>query len=391
MDYLKRSWCEINLDFLHHNMEQLQKAAGKELIAVVKADAYGHGDSHIVSELEHCGIRRYAVSNFNEAMNLRRCGIQGEILILGYTPPELAKTMIDRQIIQTVHCTEYAEQLNAAAAEKQIKVHLKIDTGMSRIGFAQTEFQDSTAEILNLFQKCKSLNICGIFTHFSCSDSFDPQDEAFTQKQMKYFDRLLEKLKEQQITFESIHAQNSAGITNYHNENYNCARAGIFMYGLNPSSDIKGNFSVSPLLSWKTVVTMVKEIPAGAQVSYGRTFTAEHPMKIATLAVGYADGYSRRLSSKGDVLIHGRRCRILGRVCMDQMMVDVSSLEHVKMGDIALLIGQEGNELITAEELAQICGTIGYEIICNISRRVPRVYLKNGREIDMVDYSIEAQ
>lgn len=388
MEYLKRTWCEIDLDCFQYNIDLLRQAAQKELIAVVKADAYGHGDAYTCRTLQQCGIRFFAVSNINEALNLRHKGIEGEILILGYTPPQLADRLISSRITQAVHCTEYGKALNEAAHLGKVKVHLKIDTGMHRIGFCQDGTRDSAEEILSLRQ-LENLDICGIFTHFSCSDSFAPEDVAYTQKQMSCLDALIEELKEAGMTFSLIHAQNSAGIFNYQNSCYNYVRAGISMYGLNPSKDVKGAPKLKPVLSFKTVVTMVKEVPAGAQVSYGRTFTAEAPMKLATLAVGYADGYCRCFSGRGEVLLHGKRCPIVGRVCMDQCMVDVTGLEDVSIGDTATLIGTDGAEQITADQLAALANTINYEIVCNISKRVPRVYMKQGKETGFVDYSLE--
>ncbi|MGI5959703.1 MAG: alanine racemase [Massiliimalia sp.] len=389
MEYLKRTWCEINLDHIQYNINALRQAAQKELIAVVKADAYGHGDAYICRTLqEDCGIQFFAVSNINEALNLRHNGITGNILILGYTPPELTDELIASRITQTVHCTQYAETLNREAHLGKVMVHLKADTGMHRIGFPEDGFHSSTEEILSLRQ-LKNLDITGIFTHFACSDSFAPDDIAYTRQQMEHLDTLVSQLEQQGMVFQAVHAQNSAGITNYENSRYNYARAGISMYGLDPSQDVKENLGLKPVLSFKTVVTMVKEIPAGAQVSYGRTFTAPTPMKLATLAVGYADGYSRSFSNQGEVLIRGQRCPIVGRVCMDQCMVDVTALSQIEIGDTATLIGTDQEQEITAWELADWAGTIHYEILCNISKRVPRVYLKQGNETGFVDYSLE--
>lgn len=385
MDYLKRTWCEINLDSLRENIRQLKQIAKKELIGVVKADAYGHGEKEVTRILKEEGISFFAVSNINEAINLRHLGISEKILILGYTPPELADLLVKHQIIQTVHDVDYAAALNRFVSDGKVAVHLKIDTGMGRLGFPPTE---ASVERIMELAPLEKLNICGIFTHFSCSDSFDPEDEAFTRKQMEGLDRMVEELKERGLSFEAVHAQNSAGITNYQNDGYNFARAGILMYGLNPSEDVKGDIRVKPLLSWKTVITMVKEVPAGTYISYGRTYQTEKPTKIATLAVGYADGYYRSLSSKAEVLVGGKRCKILGRVCMDQMMIDVTEVPQVKIGDVATLIGKDQDEEITADELAKIAGTINYEVVCSISKRVPRVYFENGKETGAIDYSL---
>jgi len=387
MDFLKRTWCEIDLNCLQYNINLLQRIAKKELMAVVKANAYGHGDRYVSQTLQEAGIHRFAVSNYNEAVNLRRYGITGSILILGYTPPECADELIEHSITQTVHCLEYGRQLSANATKGKVLVHIKADTGMSRIGFPQNEHCDSSEEILKL-TKLPNLQICGLFTHFACADSFQPDDEAYTRKQMQALDTLAAELRAHGVELECVHAQNSAGITNYVNDGYNCARAGISMYGLNPSADVKGDVPIRPLLSLKTTVSMVKTIPAGTQVCYGRTFTAPHEMQAATLTIGYADGYYRDFSNKADVLIHGKRCRVLGRVCMDQIVVDVTGVE-VQMGDTATVIGVDGEECITADELAGIANTINYEIVCSISRRVPRVYYKDGKMIDVLDDSVQ--
>lgn len=387
MNYLKRTWCEINLDHLQYNLKELSRIAEKELIAVVKADAYGHGDKRISVAAEKAGVNRFAVSNLNEALNLRHAGVTGEILILGYTPEEMVSVLQEYQITQTIHSLDYAKKLNDAVDVGAVKVHIKVDTGMNRIGFPQNEFHDSFAEILEVSQ-LPGLNCCGIFTHFSCADSFDEEDIGYTEAQMAYLDDLLERLEAEGVCFEAAHAQNSAGTINYKNEHYNCARVGISMYGLDPSGEMKGKAEMKPVLEWKAVVSLVKEIPAGSQVSYGRTFVADTDKKVATLAIGYADGYYRSFSSRADVLINGVRCPVLGRVCMDQMVVDVTNAGEVQMGDVATIIGRDGKEEITADELAALADTINYEVVCSISRRVPRVYFQNGEQVDAVDYSL---
>lgn len=388
MDFLKRSWCSINLDNLDYNINLLKKIAKKDLISVVKANAYGHGDKEVALKLQKCGIKWFAVSNYNEAHVLRKAGITGEILILGYTPPEYAGVMIDENITQTVYCIDYAKSLANNIALGKLKVHIKVDTGMNRIGFNQSENHDALEEVLKM-KSLAPLDICGMFTHFSCADSFASEDEKYTLKQMKVFDKLSKALKENGVRLEYLHVQNSAGITNYESdkEKYNLARAGILMYGLPHSADVKGDVPVRPLLEWRTIVEMVKMIPKGSQVSYGRTFTADKPISVATLTIGYADGYLRAFSNKADVLIHGKRCRILGRVCMDQMVVDVTGMD-VKIGDTAVVLGRDGDEEITADELARIAGTINYEIVCGISRRVPRVYYENSEIVDVADDSL---
>lgn len=388
MNEFRRTWCEIDLDQLQYNIDLLRRKAGKDVFAVVKANAYGHGDRVLTPKLQELGVRRFAVSNCNEAATLRKAGITGEVLILGYTPTEAAQLLAKEQITQTVFSTEYANALEAAAAAAgvTVPVHLKLDTGMGRIGFDVRHGETPLAELLAVC-RLPHLKVTGIFTHFACADSFDPADERYTDEQTAHFDRVVQALREAGVELETVHIQNSAGILNRTHDASNAARMGIALYGLKPSDDVTPDAdTLRPLLSWKTTVELVKELPAGDCVSYGRTYTADTPRTVATLAAGYADGYLRAFSNRADVLISGKRCPVIGRVCMDQMLVDVTGLS-VQMGDTATLIGTDGSETITADELASIAGTINYEIVCNISRRVPRIYFEGGQVVAVEDDS----
>ena len=379
MDVLKRTWCEIDLDYLQYNIDLLRREAKKDVFAVVKANAYGHGDRVLAPKIQALGVSKFAVSNLNEAVVLRRVGITGEILILGYTPPEEAKTLAAQGISQTVFSPEYADALEAQAAKAgvSVRVHLKLDTGMGRIGFDAQHGATPLEALLAVCQK-PHLDVRGIFTHYACADSFDPSDEAYSAEQTENFDRVVDALRAAGVSLEVVHIQNSAGILNRTHTNSNFARMGIALYGLKPSEDVRpAGETLRPLLSWKTTVGLVKELPAGNSVCYGRTYTAPAPRTVATLTVGYADGYLRAFSNRASVLLHGRRCPVVGRVCMDQLVVDVTGLP-VRMGDTATLIGRDGGECITADELAALAGTINYEIVCNISRRVPRLYYEGG-------------
>lgn len=388
MNYLKRTWCDIDLNCLKYNIEQIKSIAKKELFAVVKANAYGHGDEFVSKTLQECGIRHFAVSNYNEARNLRSFGITGEILILGNTPYEYVNDMIKYDISQTVYDIDYAKSLNSHIKEGKLKVHIKIDTGMCRIGFLQNEVHDAYNEIKHLYTMDK-FDIKGIFTHFSCADSYNEQDEEFTKRQINRFDKVLKDLEDNNIKIPIVHTQNSAGIINYDcSGKYTHARAGVAMYGLKPSDDINPNIKLKPILSIKTTVAMVKEIDENSEICYGRTFKANEKMKVATLTIGYADGYCRAFSNRADVLINGKRCRVLGRVCMDQTVVDVTGLD-VNIGDIAIVVGRSLDEEITMDELALIDNTINYELVCGISCRVPRVYYLDGNIIGVVDDSIK--
>lgn len=388
MNYLKRTWCDINLNNLKYNIQQIKSIAKKELFAVVKANAYGHGDEFISKTLQDCGIKYFAVSNYNEARNLRSFGITGEILILGHTPYEYVNDMIEYNISQTVYDLEYAKDLSKNITDNEkLKIHIKVDTGMCRIGF----LQDETHSALNYVKRIieiKNFDVQGIFTHFSSADSFDKLDEQFTINQMKRFDTLIEDLTKENINIPIIHTQNSAGIINYSTDKYTHARAGVLMYGLKPSEGVKENIKVKPILSIKTTVAMVKEIDKDYEICYGRTFKSKEKMKVATLTIGYADGYCRAFSNCADVIINGVRCKVLGRVCMDQTVCDVTGID-VKIGDEVVILGKDGLEEITADELAKLDNTINYELVCGISCRVPRVYHLDNEIIGFVDDSIK--
>ncbi|MGN1411730.1 MAG: alanine racemase [Oscillospiraceae bacterium] len=375
--YRKRTWCEIDLNALRYNIDTIRSITDKKIIAVVKANAYGHGDVEISKELQKLGIDYFAVSNVDEAIKLRENGIHGDILILGYTPVEEAELLSKYDIIQAILGYEYAINLNKSLEEKgcTARVHLAIDTGMNRIGFIQNEEHDALEDI-KLVYELKNLKIEGIFTHLCVADSFRQDNIDFTEYQMKNLDTIVKELKKSGYDCGLVHAQNSAGLTNLRKEQYGAVRAGIILYGLNPSDDVRKDITYKPIMSLKSVVSLVKYISTGDTVGYGRTFKADKPLKIATVTAGYADGYSRLLSNKGQVLVHGTRCNIIGNVCMDQFMIDVSNVDNVQSGDIVTLVGKDGNEEITLDELANIIGTINYELACNINLRASRVYLK---------------
>lgn len=390
MNYLKRTWCDIDLNNLKYNIQQLKSIVNKELFAVVKANAYGHGDEFISKTLQDCGINYFAVSNYNEAKNLRSFGIKGEILILGHTPTQYVEDMIKENISQTIYDMDYANDIKKYINDKKLKVHIKIDTGMCRIGFLHDEKNNALASVKQIIN-CDKFNVQGIFTHFSSADSFDNLDIQFTKKQMDRFDSLLDLIKKENIFIPIVHTQNSAGIINYNNNyRYTHARAGVIMYGLKPSDDIKETINVKPLLSIKTTIAMVKEIDKDYEICYGRTYKSKGKMKVATLTIGYADGYCRAFSNRAEVLVNGVRCKILGRVCMDQTVIDVSGID-VKIGDTAVIVGYDKGEHITVDELASFNDTINYEFVCGISCRVPRVYHLDQKIIGVVDDSVKYQ
>lgn len=372
--YLKRAWAEISLSGLQSNISLIKKLAGAStnIMAVVKADAYGHGEGEICHCLEKSGVKYFAVSNLDEALQVRGFCPSGEILILGYTPPEYAEQLAENNIIQGVISREYALEL--VKNHKNVRCHIKIDTGMGRIGLKYDTPQECAEEIKNIIS-IDGLSVEGIYTHFAVADSDEANNIKYTDNQEKFILDTYDILESQNIHLEHVHFMNSAALCYRTNPRSTLARAGIIMYGLCPNYPLAIPNGFKPVMSLKAVVSHVKTVKKGDCISYGRTFVADHEMKIATVTIGYADGYSRLLSSKADVLLHGKRCRITGRVCMDQLMIDVTD-NNAKEGDIVTLIGTDGNETITADELASLYNTIGYEVVCGISKRVPRVYIE---------------
>ncbi len=365
--FIRRSWVEIDIRQLKNNLDTYRSVLPEnaEIMAVVKADAYGHGDDRIAVELNSLGVSLFAVSNIDEALLLRRAGVIGEILILGYTPVELAGELLKYDITQTLLSQEYAEKL--LTYSDKIKCQFALDTGMNRIGL-DTKDAERCADIIRKYSERCVLN--GIFTHLSSADGENVDDIEYTKAQLKRFEGIAELVTD--LGLQYIHCFNSAGGLYYNAKTkYNgIVRLGIVLYGLKPDSKNLLPEGIRPVLTWKTVVSHVKTIESGECVGYGRSFVSDKEMKIATLPTGYADGYDRRLSNIGYVMIKGKKARIVGRVCMDQMMVDVSDIDEVFAGDEAVLMGDG----ISADEMANMIGTIGYELICAISKRVARIY-----------------
>ncbi len=366
-----RTWVTINLTNLKYNLTQIKNTlpSNTKIMAVVKADAYGHGDIRVAKVMLENQIDFLAVSNIDEALSLRRSDILQQyhfkILILGYTPPELVHLLHENDIEQTIISYEYAKLINKTCLDKNITLntHIKIDTGMSRLGFDIDNFN----EILQTYS-FKNLQLNGIFTHLSSADSLEQKSVDYTKMQQDKFDNLIEKLSNFNIDIGLTHLQNSAGIITT-NGNYNYARVGLCLYGLSPLST--NELNLKPAMSLKSVVAMVKEIDENTAISYGMNYITQKNMKIATIPIGYADGYPRALSNTGKVLINGEFADILGRVCMDQIMVDVTDI-NVKTGDIVTLVGQDGKNCITFDDIAKLIKTISYELVCLIGKRVPR-------------------
>ena len=386
--FYRRTWAQIDLDALQFNIHQIraQLPDSVQVMAVVKADAYGHGDRMIAQTLEREGVSFFAVSNISEAISLRRGGIDAPVLILGYTPPEAATDLADFRISQAVFSAEYAQMLSEAAAEAGITLncHIKLDTGMSRIGF---DASDAAAAADEIEQICSlpGLNCCGMFSHFSSADSRDSLSDAYTAMQRSRFDAVRAVLEARGIVFPLYHIQNSAGIAFRESDGMQLARAGIILYGCPPSGEPLP-FALKPVMSLYSIISMVKEIEPGTSVSYNRTFMAKKPTRVATVPIGYADGYPRTLSNKGYMLLHGKRAPIIGNICMDQLMLDVTDIPEAKCGDTVTVVGTDGAQSLTFSDLAAQCGTINYELMCLIGRRVPRVYCEKGETLSVVNY-----
>ncbi len=374
----KRTWAEINMSAARKNFKILQGLIDKKTtrtVCVVKADGYGHGDVALSKLYEKMGVDFFAVSNLDEAVRLRDSGISGDILILGWTSPEYANELISHDIIQTIVSKEHADEL-ALHIEKdsKLRVHIKLDTGMGRIGFSTDNLETLLEEVLDVYATGK-FNLEGIFSHFSVADETDEQSLEFTKKQAEIFAEAVSTIEKSGLHFTEKHILNSAG-TFLHYDNYNTlARIGILLYGLKPDINLTIPSGIKPIMELKSVVSHIKTVKKGTSISYGRTFIAETDMKIATIQVGYADGYPRLLSGKNTVKIRDSYASGIGRICMDQMMVDVTSIPNVSVGDEVLLFGAD--EKLTADKLAGIYGSIGYEIVCGINKRVPRIYLEN--------------
>ena len=376
MKEYRRICANISLKALEHNLDAIHGCIERDtkIIAVVKADGYGHGAVPLAEVMEQReDIWGYAVATPEEAEELYSNGIKKPILILGYTFPEYDEQIVKEGLRPAVFSLERAKQLSeeAVCQNKDCKIHIKLDTGMSRIGFQVTE---QSADEIAQIAKLPHIMIEGIFTHFSKADE---TDKAFTKKQEAAYEQMITWLKERQVSIPIHHVSNSAGIVDLPEYNKDIVRAGIILYGLWPSDEVnKENIDLQPLLSLKSHVVHVKELEPGRIISYGGTFEVEHPMRIATVPVGYADGYPRSLSNQGYVLIHGKRAAICGRVCMDQMMVDVTDIADVCPGDEVTLIGRDGAECITLEELGDLSGRFNYEFVCDLNKRIPRVYVK---------------
>ena len=385
---LNRAWAEINLDNIAHNIREIRRITNKnaEIMGVVKADAYGHGVMEVTKTLLNNDVTRLAVSMLDEAIQLRRNGIKVPILILGYTDPVRANEIIENDVTQSVFSHELAQALSDEAVKqgKKVKIHIKIDTGMSRIGFLPGY---SAVKNVIKINHLPNIIIEGLFTHFATADE---KDREYTLTQFERFMSICSELQRIGIHIPVKHCANSAGIIEYPEMHLDMVRPGIILYGMYPSEDVdKTKINLKPAMTLKANVILVKEVEKNTSISYGRIFTTEVNSRIATIPIGYADGYSRRLSNKGKVLIHGRYSHVVGRICMDQCMVDVTNLNHnVEVGDEVVLIGAQEDNLITAEEVAESIGMINYELVCIVGKRIPRAFIQDGKISKILNYLI---
>lgn len=368
----ERAYLEIDLNNLEHNVSVLKKAMPKdcELMAVVKAEAYGHGTYEIATHINKIGVKAFAVATIDEGIKLRKYGITGEILILGYTAPERAKELCKYNLMQALIDYEYSIRLNNQGYK--VNTHIKIDTGMHRLGFDKEDVE-SIAAVFSL----KNIKVCGIFTHLCASDSIDEKDVSFTNMQIECFYKLLKLLKEKGIAIPKIHIQSSYGFLNYPELKCNYVRAGVALYGVlsSPNDKIKLQLDLRPVLSLKARVILLRQIKTGDCVGYSRSFVADRDSRIAILSIGYADGYPRILScGKSYVLINGHQAPIVGKICMDLLAVDVTDCPDVTVGSIATLIGKDGNEEILAPTIADISESITNELLSRMGRRLKIIH-----------------
>ncbi len=378
---------EINLDNLAHNIRELRRRTGDKtlIMAIVKANGYGHGAISSSKIFLENGADRLGVSLLTEGIELRKAGIEAPILILNYTPPSQYEKIIQYDLIQNIYSYEDAKELSKAclALDKKVDIHIKIDTGMGRIGFYPNN--KSIEDIIKI-SKLPGINIEGIFTHFAKSDE---RDKTFTNLQYRRFMNVVEKLEKKGLFIDIKHVSNSAATLDIEKYNLNMIRPGLLLYGHYPSDEvIENNLNIIPAMTLKSTISHIKTISKGSGVSYNHLYIASKKTKIATLPIGYADGYSRMLTGKAHVSINDKRAEVVGKICMDQMMVDITDIEDLKIGDEVILFGY-GENVASVEDIASWLGTVNYEIVCMMSRRVPRIYIKDQELSHMVDYILD--
>ncbi|MBS7527982.1 alanine racemase [Fusibacter paucivorans] len=382
--HLRKTWAEIDIAKLIKNIEEVKRLThpGALITAVVKANGYGHGATKVAKIFLDHGADRLAVAILDEAIELRKAGYSVPILILGFTPIEQLDEVVQYDLEQTIFSFESAQLLSnlAVVQKKQVKIHLKVDTGMGRIGFEPSE---NTIETIKRIAALPNIIIEGIFTHFAIADS---TDKSYTNAQFKLFEQFFHQLNDQGIQIPIKHCANSAAIIDLPEYHLDMVRAGIMLYSVTPTKDMLRETYLEQVMTLKTKIAHIKTVEPGESISYGRTFTAHRKTRIATLPIGYADGYPRGLSNKGSVLVKGMKAPIVGRICMDQCMIDVTDIDDVHVDEEVVLFGQQGESFIAIDELAVTLGTINHEIICGINRRIPRLYIKDGEVVDALNY-----
>ncbi|GGI46184.1 alanine racemase [Paenibacillus marchantiophytorum] len=380
--FYRPTWVEISLDALRSNIEGFQKVlpAGMKQMAVVKADAYGHGAVEVSKEVIAAGVDYLGVAFFDEALELRNAGITAPILVLGYTPPEGVEKARELDVTIAVYSHDVLKELQEQQNQKKLKIHIKLDTGMGRLGLhTEADAIPFIEEALTL----TNVEVEGLFTHYANADEVD---KTYTWEQYRRFERIVSYFTDKGVAFPYIHAGNSAAAIDLPGLTYSMVRLGISMYGLYPSEDVdQTKIALKPVLSLKTGIVHLKTLPPGSGVSYGTIYHTQGEERIGTLPIGYADGYSRMLSGKAEVLVRGKRVPIVGRICMDQCMIHVSDVPDVQALDEVVLIGEQDGERISVEDVALQLGTINYEVICMISHRVARVYVRGGERVDAIN------
>lgn len=381
--FYRPTWVEISLDALRHNLRAFRRCLpqGMNLMGVIKADAYGHGAVQVAKECMAEGAVYLAVAFMDEALELRRAGITAPVLVLGYTPAEAVPLAVQYDITINVYSLDVLEALGKRSPEdKTVRIHIKLDTGMGRLGLHREE------EAVSFIEKALTLpgvQVEGIFTHYACADE---ADKSYTYEQHRRFERIVKHFRDKGVEFPYLHCGNTATGIDFPEISYNMVRLGIGMYGLYPSEEVKRErVELRPVMSFKTRIVMLKSMEEGAAVSYGALYHASAGERIATLPVGYADGFSRMLTGKAEALVGGVKVPVVGRICMDQCMISVNGVPSAAVGDEAVLFGEQGGAVLPAEELAAKLGTINYEIVCMISHRVPRVYVEGGKVVNTVN------
>lgn len=384
-DFYRPTWIEVSLDALESNWNELRKFLPRDMrmMAVVKADAYGHGAVQVAEQVLEQGADYIGVAFLDEALDLRKGGITAPILVLGYTSPDSIDVAIEHDITLTAFSYDLLSALQdrtQSADVKQLKVHVKIDSGMGRVGLHEKE--EAIAYIEEMM-KLPNVVLEGVFTHYATADE---ADKTYITMQYRRFEEIIHHFKNQGIDFPYIHAGNSATAIDTPELSYNMVRIGLAMYGMYPSGEVKmDDVHLTPVLSIKSKIVMLKTLPPNSGVSYGVRYYTQSEEQIATLPIGYADGYSRMLSGKGEALVHGKRVPIVGTICMDQCMIQVDDVQDAKVGDEVVILGTQGEDEISAEEIADKLGTINYEIVCMLSHRVPRVYVKKHKVVKVVN------